>query len=101
MRDDDLDAEMQQMVKDLASNPSLRSSTRFHDDTAWLRDDNDQPMTKREAREIIQAIRAIPTYHATETNKLLAEIKAQLAEIKWSVSLLGLMVFVILFNVWH
>jgi hypothetical protein len=57
MSDDDLDAGMQQMVKDLASNPSLRSSTPFRDDTAWFRDDNDQPMTKREARQIIEAAR--------------------------------------------
>jgi len=95
---DDLDGGMQQIVKDLATDPSLRSRP---PDVRWYQDDSDQPITKREAREIVEAIRNIPAYHGTETNELLALIKHQLAEIKWQVGGLGLLVLVILFNVWH
>lgn len=94
---------MQQIVEDLASNPSHRSRTPdVASDVVWYEDDSDKPITKREARQIIEAIKAIPTYRGTETNELLAEIKVQLAGIKWQVGALGLMVLVILLNVvWH
>ena len=42
--DDDLNAGMQQIVKDLASDPSFRSRGPVRND--WYRDDNDRPMTK-------------------------------------------------------
>ena len=50
-------------------------------------------MTKREAREIIEAIKAISVYRGTETNKLLAEIKDHLSAIKWLL-VVALIVFV-------
>ena len=50
-------------------------------------------MTKREAREIIEAIKAISVYRGTETNKLLAEIKDHLSAIKWLL-FVALIVFV-------
>jgi hypothetical protein len=73
---DDLDTEMQQIVKGLASDPSQRSRP------SSFRDDNDRPITKREAREIIEAIRGIRTYDGAETNKHLAETNVHL---KWIV----------------
>ena len=55
-------------------------------------------MTKREAREIIEAIKAIPVYRGAEANKQLAAIKDHLSAIKW---LLGVIVVALIVFVSH
>jgi len=52
----------------------------------WYRDDNDQ------AREIIEAIKAIPD--ATETNKLLAKIEDHLKGIRYGVAIITFIAFI-------
>ena len=95
MSDNDLDAGMQQIVADIASDPKVH---RLTPDEVRRRDDDDRPMTKRQAREIVEAITTIPEYKGTETNKLLAEIKSDLGAIKWCLSIILLL---IVFKVMH
>ena len=99
MSDDDLSAGMQQIVKGLASDPSQRSPPRDHSrEAVWYHDDSDQPMTKREARQIIEAIKGIRTYDGAQTNEHLAVIKAQLGEIKWYMGWLAVIALIIMFK---
>lgn len=96
MSDDDLNARMQQIVDGLASDPSQRSRSTFRDDTAWFSDDNDQPISKREARQIIEAIKHIPVYDGAKTNRLFDEMKGELVAIRWMVVIVGVIAVLIL-----
>jgi hypothetical protein len=99
---DDLNARMQLIVSDIAND----SSRQRKPEEPRYRADDDQPMTKREGREIIETIKGIPIYRGTETNELLAEIKALLAEIKaqldtikWGV--VAVIVVFLLYKLWR
>lgn len=99
MSNDDLNSGMRQIVSDIAGDPSRPRQSR----NDWYLDDSNQPITKRDAREIIEAIKDIN--HGTETNELLAEtnkrlteIKADLDWIKWSLCILGFIALFILYR---